>query len=118
MGVVQCTIHGSAGFALCCEHIGDAVDEARFERANVFMDEYASNLLCEACYQEAAHQATDMTNGRVFDLQLGSRIQPHCPDCVRDWCATTGQGDVWTEVARANRSRFQRDLLTIRRDDD
>jgi len=87
MGVTQCSIHGLAGIAQTCRHLGEAMDAATMEPSYVARDEFGVEvLLCSRCADR-------------YGLKINRMLEDDGPDavcvqCLKDWRLRTGQGDL------------------------
>lgn len=93
MGLIKCPEHGLRFVILCCQQIADAVDEGRYEHANVMID---------MCGQAAAlgdQRRDDVRRWNASTPRWGWPDQPFDPPLavrcelhVDAWLARTGQG--------------------------
>jgi hypothetical protein len=94
MGMMRCDVHGLTYLSPCCEHVADAVDAGRFERAHVELNGWAEpTVVCDGCVEETRAQdeaagAADL-RGWFFELTSPSVC---CGEHLAAWYAATGQG--------------------------
>jgi hypothetical protein len=99
--MIKCPVHGLAHMTTCCEHIADAADAGNHEQAFVVLDDWiTASIVCAPCERliRAAGRSAEPKIG--FDHVLQSPLVPYCFDCLRDWYAATGQGDLSAVIAR------------------
>jgi len=108
MGMIRCPVHGLTNIMTCCVHVGDAVDENRYEHAQVVIDRSGSHhALCDRCLAQALPQLQAPLEDPLEDgyLALDPSVVPYCDQDVKEWYAATGQGDLSQAISRARVER-------------
>jgi hypothetical protein len=85
--MIQCSIHGLTDIGQACRHVGIARDTGNLESTHVARDAFAvAVLICSHCLARYGLKVSDMKDedGPVAV----------CFDCLIDWHAKTGQGDL------------------------
>lgn len=103
MGMTRCPTHGLAHMITCCVHVADAVDAGTLEESHVVLDDWVTpSIVCARCKRlvDAAERNPDEPQ-IGFDHVLDSPLVPYCHECLRDWFAATGQGDLSEIISRA-----------------
>lgn len=114
MGVTKCTKHGYSGISECCVHIKGAYAHNEAVRAHAIIGLYGDYMiLCGECFGDAQSQIGAQGGprkpepghyGSLFDFTLAVPPAAECFDCLAEWFAGTGQGDLLNTInqARAN----------------
>ena len=92
MGMIRCPIHGLTFIQVCCEHIGDAVAENRYEHANAVFDTYDAPLvLCDACFPKAKRPPGVRRNRSSSYWASESTSHTPCSEHFKEWYAGPGR---------------------------
>lgn len=104
MGMIRCPTHGLTHITTCCPHIGDAVDTARYEHAQVRFDRSRTfHVLCDRCIPQALGNGGDggRESGYLDDVPP---VEPYCHEHLIDWYRISGQGDLSEAIAQSRAS--------------
>ena len=88
MGMFRCPDHGLTFFLLACEHVSDAIDDARRMSAQLALDRGGSGvLLCDVCFPKPVR--------RFAGMNLDSlSVVPVCDDHAAAWYYASGKGQL------------------------
>ena len=108
MGMINCPRHGLTHIFTCCKHIVDAVEANEVERVHVFIDGWGSpDILCERCLEQARSQVDKLPKSPSggFLIDLDPPLEPYCSGCIKNWYASTGQGNLSETIAQARTNK-------------
>lgn len=105
MGMARCPDHGLSHVVTCCTHVAQAVAGRTGEPGAVVVDDWVTpSLACARCVLAIRAAGRTPESAQVgFAHALHEPMVGYCVECVRDWFAATGQGELSEAVASAVR---------------